>query len=421
MSNPLEAAQSQIKKASQILKLDSNIETILMQPQQILEVNIPVKMDDSSIKVFKGYRSQHSNAKGPFKGGIRFHPQVSYYEVVALSTWMTFKCAVLDLPLGGGKGGIVVNPKELSEGELERLSRSYIRKIHKFIGPDIDIPAPDVYTNAQIMSWMLDEYELLNQSKYAGGVITGKPLSLGGSKGRARATAQGGFFTLKKAIQKLGLENQKLTVAVQGFGNAGSEFAKFCFDDGNFKIVAASDSRSNILIKTENGLNPDQVLEYKAKNGSFIGIKNAESFSHTEKTDFSILEQEVDILVLAALENVVTKENANKIKAKIVVELANGPIVPQADEILFQNNITVLPDILANAGGVTVSYFEQVQNAANFYWEEGEILQKLKVRMETNFENVWDLSKKHQVDNRTGAYLLAIERIAEAMKLRGWV
>ena len=417
--NPYQIAVSQINNVADLADLDQNIVNILEKPQQIITVSIPVKMDNGETKVFTGFRSQHNNAKGPYKGGIRFHPEVSLAEVKALSMWMSIKCAVLDLPLGGGKGGIIVNPKELSQSELEKLSRGYIQKIHKFIGPEQDIPAPDVYTNSQIMSWMRDEYEKLNGNQYAGGVITGKPLELGGSKGRARATAQGGFFVLKETIKQLGLENQKLTVAVQGFGNAGSEFAKFCFDDESkqFKIVATSDSRT--VAKNQDGIEVNNLIQSKLEKGNLMDSAN-DSFESKNKEDYSILEEEVDILVLAALEGVITEENADKIKAKIIVELANGPVTPEADEVLFAKGITVLPDILANAGGVTVSYFEQVQNASNYYWEEDEVVAKLEKKMIKSFDEVWQIAQEKKVDNRKAAYILAMTRIATAMKFRGW-
>jgi glutamate dehydrogenase/leucine dehydrogenase len=418
--NPYQIAVSQINNVAALAGIDQNTINILEKPQQIITVEIPVKMDSGEVKVFTGFRSQHNNAKGPYKGGIRFHPEVSLEEVKALSMWMSIKCAVLDLPLGGGKGGIIVNPKELSEAELERLSRGYIQKIHKFIGPDQDIPAPDVYTNSQIMSWMRDEYEKINNNQYAGGVITGKPLALGGSKGRARATAQGGFFVLKETIKQLGLEDQKLTVAIQGFGNAGSEFAKFCFDDktNQFKIVAVTDSRT--VAKNQDGIQVDKLMDFKLKNKNLLDSSN-QSFEAKNQPEYSVLEEDVDILVLAALEGVVTEKNADKIKAKIIVELANGPVVPAADEILFKKNIVVLPDILANAGGVTVSYFEQVQNASNFYWEEEEVVAKLEKRMVKSFNQVWQIAQEKKIDNRKAAYILAVTRIAEAMKFRGWI
>lgn len=418
--NPYQIAVSQINNVAALAGIDQNTINILEKPQQIITVEIPVKMDSGEVKVFTGFRSQHNNAKGPYKGGIRFHPEVSLEEVKALSMWMSIKCAVLDLPLGGGKGGIIVNPKELSEAELERLSRGYIQKIHKFIGPDQDIPAPDVYTNFQIMSWMRDEYEKINNNQYAGGVITGKPLALGGSKGRARATAQGGFFVLKETIKQLGLEDQKLTVAIQGFGNAGSEFAKFCFDDktNQFKIVAVTDSRT--VAKNQDGIQVDKLMDFKLKNKNLLDSSN-QSFEAKNQPEYSVLEEDVDILVLAALEGVVTEKNADKIKAKIIVELANGPVVPAADEILFKKNIVVLPDILANAGGVTVSYFEQVQNASNFYWEEEEVVAKLEKRMVKSFNQVWQIAQEKKIDNRKAAYILAVTRIAEAMKFRGWI
>ncbi len=425
-NNPYEIAVNQLELASKKIGLEPNIITFLSKPQQIIEVNIPVKMDSGEVKVFTGFRSQHCNALGPYKGGIRFHPEVNKEEVMALSMWMTWKCAVMDLPLGGGKGGIIVNPRELSEVELEKLSRGFIQKIHKLIGPNQDIPAPDVYTNSQIMSWMRDEYEKLNQSQYAGGVITGKPLILGGSEGRSRATAQGGFFVLKEAVKNIGKSNQKLKIAIQGFGNAGMEFARFCAEDKEFdcQIIAIADSKS--VVRNIQGLNIPDLINHKTTNGSLeqyyeANIGDQSSFKHIQSPEYSILKEKVDVLVLAALESVVTINNADNLNTNLIVELANGPLTPEADKILFEKGITVLPDILANAGGVTVSYFEQVQNASNYYWSEEEVLQKLRSRVIKAFNEVWSISQEYGVDNRQGAYILALRRVAEAIKLRGWI
>lgn len=408
--NPFENAQKQLKKAAGIIGLENDILAQLLEPKRILEVQIPVRMDDGSMKVFQGFRSQHNDAIGPTKGGIRFHWNVSRDEVKALSIWMTMKCSTVGIPLGGGKGGIICNPKEMSEGEIERLSRGYIRAIYKYVGPTQDIPAPDVYTTPQIMAWMLDEYEQLVGEK-APGFITGKPLSIGGSKARGFSTAQGGVYCTDELNKRMKL-GEHPTVAIQGYGNAGSFMARILHDLG-YRIVAASDSRGGI--KNMKGLDPHKLIEFKEKTGSVVGFDSSETIDDKE-----LFSMEVDILIPAALENVITAENAGDVRAKAVVELANGPTTPEADEILFKNGITVVPDILANAGGVTVSYFEQVQNAYNYYWTEEEALEKLEKIMRDAFAQAWDNKEKYSIDMRTAAYTVAIERVAEAMRYRGY-
>jgi len=406
-------AMSQLDKAAKILNLDENIYTQLKQPLRELVVSIPVKMDNGLTKVFTGYRVQYNNARGPFKGGIRYHWNVTEDEVKALAFWMTMKCSTVGIPLGGGKGGIIVNPKELSVGELERLSRGYIRMIYKYVGPDQDVPAPDVYTTPQIMGWILDEYEKII-GHHAPGFITGKPLSIGGSAGRGFATAQGGVYVLTEAVKKLNLRPEETTVAVQGFGNAGSNMAEILSGLG-YKVVAVSDSKGGIVVKNRQvGLDVKKLLEYKKQTGSVMGFEGTEDITNEQ-----ILELDVNVLVPAALENQITVANAEKVKAKIVAELANGPTTPEADEILFKKGILLVPDILTNAGGVTVSYFEQAQNAYNYYWTEKDVLEQLKKIMEDSFEAVWKCKVKYNIDMRTAAFVLAVERVAQAMRDRG--
>lgn len=410
IQNPFENAMKQLGAAASVMNLDKNILAQLQQPQRVLTVSIPVKMDNGEVKVFTAFRSQYNDACGPFKGGIRYHWNVSLDEVKALSFWMTMKCSVVGIPLGGGKGGIIVNPKELSEGELERLSRGYIQQIYKYIGPTQDVPAPDVYTTPQIMAWMLDEYEKL-VGEHAPGMITGKPLSLGGSAGRGFSTAQGGVYVLNEAVKKLQFNKHEVTVAIQGFGNAGSFMAKILYEQG-YKIVAASDSKGGIM--NMNGLDVTALDVHKEQTGSVVGFAGAEAVSNED-----LLELGVHILVPAALENVITAENAARIQAKMIVELANGPVTPDADEILHQKGILFIPDILSNAGGVTVSYFEQVQNASNYYWTEEEVLEKLEKIMVRAFNEVWETKEKYNVNMRVAAFVRAVERVSEAMKVRG--
>ncbi|MBP7992161.1 MAG: Glu/Leu/Phe/Val dehydrogenase [Candidatus Magasanikbacteria bacterium] len=418
MNNPFENALTQLEKAAAVMKLDSAHKAQLSAPKRLLTVSIPVKMDSGEIKVFTGYRSQYNDALGPFKGGIRYHWNVTEDEVKALSFWMTMKCAVAGLPLGGGKGGIIVNPKELSEGELERLSRGYIRALYKYVGPTQDVPAPDVYTNGQIMSWMLDEYEKLVGEK-APGMITGKPLALGGSRGRDKATAQGGVFVLMEAVKKMGWDPTKTTVAIQGFGNAGAHMADLLYALG-FQIKGVTDSGGGIRV-VNGTINPKDLRNHKETGKSIYTMANIDSFSTYEIENEQLLEMEVDILIPAALENQITVANADKIKAKMIVELANGPTTPEADEILHQKGIVVVPDILANAGGVTVSYFEQVQNAANYYWTDEEVMQKLEKIMVTAFHEVWAAKEKYTIDMRTAAFVSALTRVSAGMQSRGLI
>ena len=411
--NPFVIVQEQLDKCAEILNLDKNVHNILRRPMMEIHVSLPVKMDDGSMKVFEGFRVQYNNALGPTKGGIRFHPDETIDTVRALAAWMTWKCALLNLPLGGGKGGIICSPKTMSAGELERLSRIYIDRIWKYIGPEEDIPAPDVYTTPQIMAWMMDEYSKIAQ-KNQFGVVTGKPLILGGSPGRDDATARGGLYALQEASDELGLDLSSSTVAVQGYGNAGYYAASLAKTLFGCKIVAVSDSRSAIYNKE--GLDPEEVQKHKVKTSSVMGFPGAKEISNEE-----LLELKVDILVPAALENVITGKNAKNIKAKILVELANGPTTPDADDILFAKGVHVLPDFLCNAGGVTVSYFEMAQNFAMYYWDREEVNKRLARKMAEAYHSVLHNSKKYNINMRQAAYVVSVGRVAEAMKLRGWV
>jgi len=411
--NLFEVAQRQLDECAKILKLDPDVHAILRVPARELSVSLPIRMDDGTIRVFQGFRVQYNDARGPTKGGIRFHPDETIDTVRALAAWMTWKCALLDLPLGGAKGGVICNPKEMSQAELERLSREYIRAIYQFIGLDKDIPAPDVYTNPQIMAWMMDEYSKIT-GKNQFGVITGKPLILGGSAGRNDATARGGIYTLREAAKECGIDLKKATVAVQGYGNAGYYGAYLAKSLLGCKVVAISDSKGGIF--TKEGLDPEAVLEHKIKTSSVINFPNTKAISNEE-----LLELKVDILIPAALENVITKKNAPNIKAKIIAELANGPTTPEADDILYKNGVHVIPDFLCNAGGVTVSYFEMVQNLYMYYWDEKEIHQRLDKKMTTAYHSVLNTSKKYNINMRQASYVLAVERVVEAMKHRGWV
>ncbi|MCL6630529.1 MAG: Glu/Leu/Phe/Val dehydrogenase [Armatimonadetes bacterium] len=411
--NPFEIAQAQLDRAAKKLNLDPGIHAILREPMRELHVNLPVKMDDGSVKVFKGFRVQYNDARGPNKGGIWFHPDETIDTVRALAAWMTWKTAVMDLPLGGGKGGVICNPKEMSEGELQRLSRAYIDAVGRIIGPEKDVPAPDVYTNPQTMAWMMDEFSKL-RGYYCPGVITGKPIPLGGSLGRGDATARGGMYTVREAAKHLGIDLSKATVAVQGYGNAGYYAAKLAKELFGCKVIAVSDSKGGILV--ESGLDADEVLAYKNKTGSVVNFPGSKPISNE-----AILELDVDVLFPSALENVITDKNAEAIKAKIIAELANGPTTPEADDILFKNGKFVIPDFLCNAGGVTVSYFEWVQNLHSYYWEEADVHQKLDRKMTQAFADTLAMAQQYKVDMRQGAYMVAIQRVAEAMKLRGWV
>lgn len=411
--NPFEVAQEQLDKAARVLKLEPHIHEMLRWPMREINVSIPVKMDNGTVKVFRGFRVQYNDALGPTKGGIRFHPEETIDTVRALAAWMTWKTALMDLPYGGGKGGVVCNPKEMSERELEELSRGYIRAIAQLIGPEKDIPAPDVYTNPQIMAWMMDEFSKIRQYN-APGVITGKPLRIGGSAGRNDATARGGMYVLREVAKKLGIDLKKATCAIQGYGNAGYFAHKLITEMFGTKVIAVSDSKGGILNKK--GLPFEEVFEHKNKTGSVVDFKGSEKITNEE-----LLELDVDILIPAALEEVITGENADRIKAKVILELANGPVTPEADEILHKRNIFFLPDFLANAGGVTVSYFEWVQNITGLYWEEEEVYSRLDTKMTKSFNAVWDAIKEFDVDPRTAAYAVAVRRVVEGMKFRGWV
>ncbi len=411
--NPFEIVKKQVDKCAKIMKLDPDVTEILKNPMRELHISLPVRMDSGTVKLFHGYRVQYNDAKGPTKGGIRFHPDETIDTVRALAAWMTWKCSLMDLPLGGGKGGIICNPKEMSEGELERLSRSYARAVYQFIGPERDVPAPDVYTTPQIMAWIMDEYSTI-AGKAQFGVITGKPLALGGSKGRGDATAMGGMYCIREAAKKLGIDLAKATVAVQGYGNAGYYAAKLAKEMFGAKIIAICDSQGGCYCKT--GVDPEEANKIKTKTTSVCNLKAGDKISGEE-----LLELDVDILIPSAIENVITEKNAGNIKAKMVVELANGPTTPEADDILYKKGVHIIPDFLANAGGVTVSYFEMVQNFNMYYWEADEVYKKLDVKMTTAYNSVWDTHKEYKINMRQAAYVRAVERVVEAMKLRGWV
>ncbi|MFZ1024522.1 MAG: Glu/Leu/Phe/Val dehydrogenase [Thermoplasmata archaeon] len=409
--NPFETAKRQVDIVADILGLDGGVRDVLKHPKRELTVNFPVRLDDGSYRVYTGYRVQYNMARGPTKGGIRYHPQVTLDEVRALAAWMTWKCAVVNIPYGGAKGGVICDPKHLSHGELERLTRRYASEISAFIGPEMDIPAPDVYTDSQTMAWIMDTYSM--QKGYSvPGVVTGKPISLGGSEGRAEATGRGCAYVIREAAPHAGLKVKGGTVAVQGFGNAGSVAANILYDEQGAKIVAVSDSKGGVY--KPDGMNPHAVEAHKKKTGSVVGFPGAKAISNEE-----VLETKADILIPAALENQITKKNADKIQAKIVAEAANGPTLPEADEILFQKKITVLPDVLANAGGVTVSYFEWAQDIQGFYWSLQEVNDRLERVMVRSYADVYKVATEQKVHNRTAAYILAIQRVVDAIRIRG--
>jgi glutamate dehydrogenase (NADP+) len=412
-------ALSQLDRAAQHTEIEPEVVERLKHPISALEVSIPVRMDDGLLQLFTGYRVRHNNSRGPTKGGIRFHPGVSLDEVKALAFWMTIKCAVVGIPLGGGKGGVIVNPKELSRLELERLSRGYIEQVADFIGPRVDIPAPDVYTNAKIMGWMMDEYSKIRRQSFPG-VITGKPVSMGGSLGRNDATARGGYYCLQEFAKLQQWQPQDKTVAIQGFGNAGQHIATLLHQEG-YKIVAVSDSQGAIY--RPEGFDVPSLIQAKKDSkkvravycsGSICEVVPAQQISHE-----ALLQLEVDILIPAALEKVIDKTNANNIKAKVILELANGPITSEADQCLLDHGVLVIPDILANAGGVTVSYFEWVQNRTGYYWPLAEVHEKLQAIMTREFANVMQLREEKSVSMRTAAYILALGRLNEAIHAQG--
>jgi len=409
--NPYEMFVKQVDEATPFLTVEPEYIEILKYPKEVMEVSIPLRLDDGGVKVLKGWRSHHNNALGPYKGGVRYHPNVSREEVIALSSWMTIKCATAELPYGGGKGGVSVNPRDLSPAEVERLSRGYAMAISRFMGTDIDIPAPDVYTNPQIMSWFVDTYEKIH-GKSEPSCYTGKPVEAGGSLGRGDATSRGGMYVLRELLKEQGLLGKDLTVAVQGFGNVGGFAHKLIASDLGLKIVAASDSRGGAY--NPNGLEYGAVRKHKTDTGSISGFAEAERVSNEE-----LLELDVDILVPSALEGVITAANASKIKAKVVLELANGPTTPEADEILSDMGVIVVPDVLANAGGVTVSCFEWIQGRTGDYWTEEEVHQKLDMKLTTAFHQIWKIKQEFGIRMRQAAYVRAISRIVGAMRFKG--
>jgi len=410
--NAFETAKQQVDIVADLIGLDIGSREVLKHPKRELTVNFPVRMDDGSFRVYTGYRVQYNMARGPCKGGIRYHPQVTLDEVRALAAWMTWKCAVVNIPYGGAKGGVICDPKHMSQGELERMTRRYASEIAPIIGPEIDIPAPDVYTDSQTLAWIMDTYSM--QKGYSvPGVVTGKPISLGGSEGRGEATGRGCAYVIREAAKDLGIRVKGGTVAVQGYGNAGSVAADILHDEQGAKIVAVSDTKGGIY--KADGLNPHTVEEHKKKTGSVVGFPGAKSISNDE-----LLELKVDVLVPAALENQITPKNADKIQARIIGEAANGPTVPSADTVLFEKKITVLPDVLANAGGVTVSYFEWAQDIQGYYWELNEVNTRLEHVMVRSYNDVHKVAMERQVHHRTAAYVLAIQRVVDAMKIRGF-
>jgi glutamate dehydrogenase (NAD(P)+) len=408
--NPYENALEQLRIAAEYLKLDEGIHQILSHPKRQLTVSLPVKMDTGETQVFTGFRVQYNDARGPFKGGIRYHPGVTLDEVKALAAWMTWKCSVANIPFGGAKGGIICDPKHMSQGELERLTRRFGAAIAPIIGPYKDIPAPDVYTNSQTMAWILDTYSTL-EGFMSPAVITGKPISLGGSLGRDKATGRGAVYTTVEAAKANKISLKGATFAVQGFGNAGSNFAEILQTYGA-KLMGASDSKGSIMSKS--GMDADKLIAYKEKTGSVVGFPGSQTISDRE-----LLQMDVDILSPAALENAILPDTAKGIKAKIITECANGPTTPAADKILHANKVFVVPDILANSGGVIVSYLEWVQNLERIYWTEEEVNSMLEKKITSAFRDVHAASLKHDVDMRTGAMIVGVGRVADAVKTLG--
>ncbi|AUS08677.1 glutamate dehydrogenase [Laceyella sacchari] len=407
----LVSTQTVIHKALDKLGYPESVYELLKEPMRVLTVRIPVRMDDGTVKVFTGYRAQHNDAVGPTKGGVRFHPDVTESEVKALSIWMSLKAGIVDLPYGGGKGGIICDPRNMSFRELERLSRGYVRAISQIVGPTKDIPAPDVFTNSQIMAWMMDEYSRIREFD-SPGFITGKPLVLGGSRGRETATAKGVTLMIREAAKKRGLSIEGARVVIQGFGNAGSFLAKFMHDAGA-KVIGISDAYG--ALHDPNGLDIDYLLDRRDSFGTVTKL-----FKDTI-TNQELLELDCDILVPAAVENQITAKNADRIKADIVVEAANGPTTLEATKILHERDILLVPDVLASAGGVTVSYFEWVQNNQGYYWSDEEVEQKLEDIMVRAFENVYNTAQTRKVDMRLAAYMVGVRKMAEASRFRGWV
>lgn len=418
-SSLLMDASQRLERALKHVEICEDAIERLKSPKASLQVSIPVRMDDGSLRTFQGYRVRYDDTRGPTKGGIRFHPNVCMDEVQSLAFWMTFKCAVLNIPFGGAKGGVTLNPKELSKFELERLSRGYIDAIADFIGPDTDIPAPDVYTNPMIMGWMMDQYSIIRR-QLTPAVITGKPLTMGGSQGRETATAMGAFFSIETLMQKLDCQPQNLTVAIQGFGNAGGILAQLLFEAG-YKIVAISDSQGGIY--REQGLDIPSIWRYKQSSRSVKAVYCEGSVcnivEHKSITNEELLTLDVDLLIPAAIENQITAANASEIQAKYIFEVANGPIASAADDLLWAKGVMVFPDILVNAGGVTVSYLEWVQNRTGLYWSLDEVHQHLRRKMVEETNRIWAIAQDLNIPARTAAYVLALTRLGEAVKAKG--
>ncbi|MDR1962802.1 MAG: Glu/Leu/Phe/Val dehydrogenase [Planctomycetaceae bacterium] len=411
--NPFAVAQTQIDKAAKALGLDESTQQLLRVPQREYVFTLPVRLDNGKVKIFQAFRVQYNTARGPAKGGIRWHPDETIDTVRALAAWMTWKTSVVDIPLGGGKGGVICDPKTMSEGEKERLARAYVRAVSREIGITKDVPAPDVYTTGQIMAWMMDEYETIMQEHHPG-VITGKPLALGGSLGRGDATARGGIYTVREAANAYGIALKGEAMAVQGFGNAGQFAALLGEKLLGLKLVAACDSQIGIYNK--NGISAKEIVDYKLSKGTLKGFKGGKEIASNE-----VLEVKCTVLFPAALENSINEKNAQRVDCKISCELANGPTTPEGDVILDKKSVVVIPDYLANAGGVTVSYFEQCQNAQNYYWTETQVHERLDQKMTAAFKAVHETSVKKKINLRDAAYLVSIARVAEAVKLRGWV
>lgn len=414
--NPLESARLEIKKACEVLEADPSVYEILKNPLRVIEVNIPVKMDNGTTRTFTGFRSLHSNANGPGKGGIRFHKDVNVDEVKALSIWMTFKCCITGIPYGGAKGGIIVDPSELSQAELERLARGYVRAIHRYLGEKTDIPAPDVGTNGVIMSWMVDEYNTIKGENYAG-TFTGKPVNFGGSLGRNEATGLGVAIIAREAANKQGIDIKNSEISLQGFGNVGSFSALHLEKQGAIiKRVMEYDKANGVYaIYRESGFTYDELQKELDEKGSLINLENSTVISAEEFWSASC-----DILIPAALENAINKENANLINTKLIVEAANGPVTPEADKMLAEKNVVIVPDVLANSGGVTVSYFEWVQNLYGYYWSIDEVGKKQEEKMIDAFNNIWEVMEEYKVNFRDACYIYSVDHLSSIMKLRGW-
>ncbi len=418
--NPFEIAQQQLALAVDMMGLDEATHELLRWPMREFHVRFPVRMDDGSTTIYEGFRIQYNDARGPTKGGIRFHPAETVDTIRALAAWMTWRCAVVDIPVGGAMGGVICNPKELTPGELERLSRGYIRALGHYMGPATDVPAPEVYTTPQIMGWMMDEYSHMAGHNVPG-VVTGKPIPLGGSEGLPDAGAKGGMYCIRRAAETLGLNlgaaDHPLTVAIQGYGSAGRSAHRLAIEVLGARVVAVSDSRGGIYCP--GGIDPEQVATHKRDTGSVVGYAGGKDCRNISNAD--LLELDVDVLIPAALEGVIRADNADRIRARILAELADGPTTPEADEVLFRKGIYVIPDFLCNAGGVTVSYFEQVQNAYGLAWEADLVDKRLSQKMSAAFQSVQDVAQRYQINHRVAAYLIAVARVAEACRLRGWV